>query len=63
MNRNNGSVQGAASQDPAQTEDKAPWQRPQLMRMGHLKDFVQGGGKGGSTFDMDPNGSGKSGIG
>lgn len=63
MNRNDGSAQGSASHEHAQDGNKAPWQRPQLVRMGHLKEFVQGSGKGGSQFDMDPQGSGKSGLG
>ena len=33
---------------------KAAWERPVLVRMGRLEDFVQGLGKGGSKFDMDP---------
>jgi hypothetical protein len=63
MNRNDDIVQGSTSREHADDGNKPAWQAPQLVRMGHLKDFVQGGGKSGSTFDMDPNGSGKSGLG
>ena len=63
MNRNDGSVQSSGSQEQAHDGNKAQWQRPQLVRVGHLKEFVQGGGKAGSSFDMDPQGGGKSGIG
>lgn len=63
MNRNDDPVQGATSDEHAREGHKAQWQRPQLVRMGHLKEFVQGAGKGGSQFDMDPQGSGKSGLG
>ena len=35
-------------------QTKADWERPVLVRMGRLEDFVQGIGKGGSKFDMDP---------
>lgn len=62
MKRNDERLQGSASQEHAR-DKKAAWERPQLLRMGHLKEFVQGGGKGGSQFDMDPQGSGKSGLG
>lgn len=57
----NGPVSAASK--PAPESNKAAWERPQLMRMGHLKEFVQAAGKGGSQFDMDPQGSGKGGLG
>ena len=63
MNRNDQRAQTSAAREPEQDSNKAAWERPQLVRMGHLKEFVQGGGKSGSQFDMDPNGSGKGGIG
>jgi hypothetical protein len=63
MNRNNEHAQSSAAQERGQDSNKAAWERPKLVRMGHLKEFVQGAGKGGSTFDMDPQGSGKSGLG
>lgn len=63
MNRNDEPVQGTASREHADQSIKAAWQAPQLLRMGHLKEFVQGAGKAGSTFDMDPQGSGKGGLG
>jgi hypothetical protein len=63
MNRNDQHRQDSASQERAQNTEKAAWERPQLVRMGHLKEFVQGGGKSGSQFDMDVNGGGKGGLG
>jgi hypothetical protein len=42
-------------------EDKSPpakakqaWKKPLLIRLGHIKDFVQGHGKAGSRTDGDP---------
>jgi hypothetical protein len=64
MERNDEPVQGTRSAEgAAHSGTKAPWQRPELVRMGHLKEFVQGSGKGGSKFDMDPNSGGKGGMG
>jgi len=63
MNRNDAPVQSNPSAEHAHDGHKAAWQAPQLVRMGHLKEFVQAAGKGGSQFDMDPQGSGKSGLG
>jgi len=42
---------------------KVAWERPQLVKMGRLEDFVQGLGKGGSKFDMDPGMSRKGSLG
>lgn len=63
MNRNDERGQNVAAQEQAQVGIKTAWERPEIVRLGHLKDFVQGGGKSGSQFDMDPNGSGKGGLG
>lgn len=63
MNRNDERGQNFAAQEHAQVGTKAAWESPKLVRMGHLKEFVQGGGKGGSQFDMDPQGNGKGGLG
>lgn len=63
MKRNEEAACGSVSMQPNHDSDKTTWERPQLVRMGHLKDFVQGGGKSGSSFDMDPQGGGKGGIG
>lgn len=63
MNRNDEHKQNSASQEHAHVGVKTAWERPKLVRMGHLKEFVQGSGKSGSQFDMDPQGSGKGGLG
>lgn len=42
---------------------RAAWERPVLVRMGRLEDFVQGIAKGGSKFDMDPGMSRKNSLG
>ncbi|MBK9262786.1 MAG: hypothetical protein IPM54_23655 [Polyangiaceae bacterium] len=63
MERSDAPEQGTPSQEHAREGNKAQWQRPELVRMGHLKEFVRGGGKSGSAFDMDPNSSGKGGLG
>lgn len=42
---------------------KNTWERPSLVKMGRLEDFVQGLGKGGSKFDMDPGMSRKGSLG
>ena len=42
---------------------KVAWERPMLVKMGRLEDFVQGLGKGGSKFDMDPGMSRKGSLG
>jgi hypothetical protein len=42
---------------------KVAWERPLLVKMGRLEDFVQGLGKGGSKFDMDPGMSRKGSLG
>jgi hypothetical protein len=63
MERNDEPMQGTPSGERAHDGKKAAWERPQLVRMGHLKEFVQGAGKSGSKFDMDPNGAGKGGMG
>jgi hypothetical protein len=52
MERKDEPVQETPSQQNA--DGKTAWQRPELMRMGHLKDFVQGAGKGGSAFPDGP---------
>lgn len=62
MNRNDERAQNSTSREPAQNNKRA-WERPELVRMGHLKEFVQGGGKGGSNADGDPQSSGKNGMG
>lgn len=46
--------QEQASMGAPSGQTKAVWERPVLVRMGRLEDFVQGIGKGGSKFDMDP---------
>ncbi len=43
-----------ASMGTRHDDPKTAWERPVLVRMGRLEDFVQGLGKGGSKFDMDP---------
>jgi hypothetical protein len=53
--------QSLMSAPPGQV--KAVWERPLLVRMGRLEDFVQGFGKGGSKFDMDPGMTRKSSLG
>jgi len=63
MNRNDERAQTSAAQEHGQESNKTAWERPKLVRMGHLKEFVQGSGKSGSQFDMDPQGSGKGGLG
>lgn len=63
MKRNEEAACGSVSMQPNHDSNKAAWERPQLIRMGHLKDFVQMGAKSGSSFDMDPNSSGKGSLG
>jgi|GEM_PF-4871727 hypothetical protein len=63
MERSDAPPQGTRSDEPVHEGNKARWQRPELVRMGHLKEFVQGGGKSGSYFDMDPSSTGKGGTG
>lgn len=46
--------QEQSSMDAPPGHMKTVWERPLLVRMGRLEDFVQGLGKGGSKFDMDP---------
>lgn len=46
--------QEQSSMDAPPGHMKTAWERPLLVRMGRLEDFVQGLGKGGSKFDMDP---------
>ncbi|MBK9262805.1 MAG: hypothetical protein IPM54_23750 [Polyangiaceae bacterium] len=46
--------QEQSSMDAPPGLTKTAWERPLLVRMGRLEDFVQGLGKGGSKFDMDP---------
>lgn len=55
--------QDQSSMLPPQTHVKAVWERPSLVKMGRLEDFVQGLGKGGSKFDMDPGMSRKGSLG
>ncbi len=61
MERKDEPVQETPSQHAG--GEKTAWQRPELVRMGHLKDFVMGQGKKGSSFDGDATSSGKNGIG
>jgi hypothetical protein len=53
--------QSALGDSPGQA--KVAWERPLLVKMGRLEDFVQGLGKGGSKFDMDPGMTRKSSLG
>lgn len=46
--------QEQSSMGTPHSHGKVAWERPLLVKMGRLEDFVQGLGKGGSKFDMDP---------
>jgi hypothetical protein len=55
--------QDKSSMGVHQNHAKVAWERPLLVKMGRLEDFVQGLGKGGSKFDMDPGMSRKGSLG
>jgi hypothetical protein len=55
--------QDQSSKGAPSSHAKIAWERPVLMKMGRLEDFVQGLGKGGSKFDMDPGMSRKASLG
>jgi len=38
-------------------EDRAPWERPTLTELGHIKDLVQGMGKLSGNFEPETGGS------
>ena len=44
-------------------EGELSWERPEFTLLGRLSDLIQGGGKVGSAFDGDPQGTRKSGVG
>jgi hypothetical protein len=63
MKRDDTMQQNQSSPGAPQNPTKIAWERPSLVKMGRLEDFVQGLGKGGSKFDMDPGMSRKGSLG